>query len=96
VFIAAGQYRRPALLHCESLILLNDIHLIAKRCGHIEYRHRGSDLLHSPAAPQQKRKTRNQTMTAFLMKTFDRAALSFFLLLAATPVLALVAAGSIH
>jgi hypothetical protein len=36
------------------------------------------------------------TKTAFLMKTFDRAALTFFLVLAATPVLALVAAGSIH
>ena len=36
------------------------------------------------------------TKTRFLMKTFDRAALTFFLVLAATPVLALVAAGSIH
>jgi hypothetical protein len=35
-------------------------------------------------------------MTALLMKTFDRVSLSFFLVLAATPVLALVAAGSIH
>jgi hypothetical protein len=34
--------------------------------------------------------------TARLMKTFDRAALTFFMILAATPVLALVAAGSIH
>lgn len=44
-----------------------------------------------------KTETRNQTMTtARLMKTFDRAALTFFMILAATPVLALVAAGSIH
>ena len=35
-------------------------------------------------------------MTARLMKTFDRLALTFFMVLAVTPVLALVAAGSIH
>ena len=36
------------------------------------------------------------TKTRFLMKAFDRAALTLFVLLAATPALALVAAGSIH
>jgi len=35
-------------------------------------------------------------MTALLMKTFDRAALTFLLVLAATPVLALVAAGAVR
>lgn len=35
-------------------------------------------------------------MTKLLMQTFDRAALGFFLVLAATPVLALVAAGAIR
>lgn len=35
-------------------------------------------------------------MTKLLMQTFDRAALSFFIVLAATPVLALVAAGAIR
>jgi len=34
--------------------------------------------------------------TARLMKTLDRVGLTFFMVLAATPVLALVAAGSIH
>jgi hypothetical protein len=34
--------------------------------------------------------------TARLMKTLDHAALTFFMILAGTPVLALVAAGSIH
>jgi hypothetical protein len=36
------------------------------------------------------------TKTSFVMKAFDRAALTLFLVLAATPVLALVVAGSIH
>ena len=34
--------------------------------------------------------------TARLMRAFDRIGLTFFMILAATPVLALVAAGSIH
>lgn len=35
-------------------------------------------------------------MTKLLMQTFDRVALGFFLVLAATPVVALVAAGAIR
>ena len=35
-------------------------------------------------------------MTRFLMKGFDRFALTFFLALASTPVLALAAAGAIR
>jgi hypothetical protein len=37
-----------------------------------------------------------KTMVASMMKGFDRFALSFFLVLAATPVLALAAVGTIR
>jgi hypothetical protein len=38
----------------------------------------------------------DKTMTHAMMNTFDRFALSFFLVLAATPILAVAAAASIH
>jgi hypothetical protein len=68
--------------------------LIEKRCGRIDCRHRDGNRPTKIAALQQT--TKEQTMVASMMKTFDRYALTFFLALAVTPVLALAAAGTIH
>jgi hypothetical protein len=80
-------------LHCESLISLLDIHLIAKRCGHIDY-HIGTG--HPTHHSLHRSKTGLETeMFAQAMTFLDRAAMAFVVVLAATPILAIAASGAL-
>jgi hypothetical protein len=78
---------------CESLILLIDIHLIEKRCVHIDYRH-GSDV----ASPNllHRSNPKEAPMPTTYAKIFDRVALSFFTALAMFPVLTVALGGVFH
>lgn len=89
MFAWRRQYPRPVVLHCESLISLLDIHVIEKRCGRIDnhIRTTGSEPFH--AAMQQN--LRSYKMFANAMNHLDRAAMLFVVVLAAMPMLSLVA-----
>ena len=50
----------------------------------------------TPTLQCSKTERKDKTMLATLMKTFDRYALTYFLALAITPMLAVAAAGAIH
>jgi hypothetical protein len=81
------------LLHCKSLISLLDIHVIENRCGRIDNHigTRGSDL--DIAALQQN--NWSHIMYASLMNILDRTAMIFVVVLAAMPILSIVARAAV-
>jgi hypothetical protein len=73
-------------VHYQSFISLLDIHLIDKRCGLIDCRHREANS--QPRLPQRS-KPKETTMYAKTMTALDRTAWAFAMILAAMPFLSI-------
>jgi hypothetical protein len=83
--------RRPKLNITNVSYRFSIITLIEKRCAHIDYRHRAATGRPPPSAPPSRRKPGDEVMFSPVMTWMDRALMQVVIVLAALPVVALVA-----